>query len=162
MWLRSSNLWSSSNSWINIDSCFVTQLEQHFRVSFDSLTYHSWTWITNIRKSHSIVGEWTWTRILTSCLDPIPELILTPEPLLDLNQIPESVVVHVLPESKSIILSFHTPFWDKGVNKIDSEIICKMWKLDGVKFLIKIIHIYIILAGCIIDVSSGFLRTLHN
>ena len=55
------------------------------------------------------------------------------------------MVVPVLPESKSIIPSFHTPFWDKGVDKIDFEIIFKIWKLDGVKFLIKIIHVYIIL-----------------
>ena len=58
-------------------------------------------------------------------LDPLSEPISTPEPLLDLSQIPESVVVHVLPKSKSIIPSFHTPFWDKGVDKFDSEIILK-------------------------------------
>jgi len=92
-------------------------------------------------------------------LDPIPEPILTPEPLLDLSQIPESVLVPVFPESKSIIPSFHTPFWDKGVDKIDSEIILKIWKLDGVKVLIKIINAYIILVGCIIEVFGGFLRT---
>ena len=56
-------------------------------------------------------------------LDPILEPILTPVPLLDLSQIPESVVVPVLLESKSIIPSFHTPFWDMGVDKINSEII---------------------------------------
>ena len=39
-------------------------------------------------------------------LDPIHEPILTPEPLRNLSQIPESVLVHVLPESKSIIPSF--------------------------------------------------------
>ena len=43
-------------------------------------------------------------------LDPILEPILTLEPLLDLSYLPESVLVPVLPESKSIILSFHTPF----------------------------------------------------
>ena len=58
--------------------------------------------------------------------DPIPKPILTPEPLFDLSQIPESILVHVLPETKSIIPSFHTLFWDKGVNKIDSEIICEI------------------------------------
>jgi len=58
-------------------------------------------------------------------LDPLPELILTPEPLLDFSHFPESVLVPVLSESKSIISSFHTPFWDKGVDKIDSEIILK-------------------------------------
>ena len=61
--------------------------------------------------------------------------------------------------SKSIIPSFHTPFWDKAVDKIDSEINYEIWKLDGVKFLIKIIHIYIILVGYIREISDGFLRT---
>ena len=55
-------------------------------------------------------------------LDPLLEPISTPEPLLDLSHLPESVLVSVLPESKSIILSFHTPFWDKAVDKFDSEI----------------------------------------
>jgi len=75
-------------------------------------------------------------------LDPLPEPISTPEALLDLNHFPESVLVPVLSKSRSIIPSFHTPFWDKGIDKIDSEIICKVWKLDGVNFLIKIV-IYI-------------------
>ena len=43
-------------------------------------------------------------------LDPLPEPISTPEPLLDLSHFPESVLVPVLPRSKSIIPSFHTPF----------------------------------------------------
>ena len=55
-------------------------------------------------------------------LDPIPEPISTPEPLLDLSHFPESVLVPVFPKFKSIILSFHTSFWDKAVDKIDSEI----------------------------------------
>jgi len=59
-------------------------------------------------------------------LDPILEPIWTPEPLFDLSQIPESILVHILLESKSIIPSFHTLFWNKGVNKIDSEIILKI------------------------------------
>ena len=59
-------------------------------------------------------------------LNPLPEPISTPEPLLDLSYFSESVLVPVLPKSKSIILSFHTPFWDKGVDKIDSEIICEI------------------------------------
>ena len=54
-------------------------------------------------------------------LDPLPEPISTPEPLLDLSHFPESVLVPVLPESKSII-----PFWDKVVDKFDSEIILKI------------------------------------
>ena len=58
-------------------------------------------------------------------LDPLPEPISTPEPLLDLSLFPESVLVLVLSESKSII-----PFWDKGLDKFDSEIILKFWKLD--------------------------------
>ena len=45
-------------------------------------------------------------------LDSLPEPILTPEPLLDFNKFPESVLVHVLPEFKSIIPSFHTSFLD--------------------------------------------------
>ena len=56
-------------------------------------------------------------------LDPFPEPISTPEPLLDLSDFPESILVPVLPKSKSIIPSFHTPFWDEGVDKIDSKII---------------------------------------
>ena len=92
-------------------------------------------------------------------LDPLPEPILTPEPLLDISQISESVLVPALPESKPIILSFHTPFWDKGLDKFDSEIILKSQKLDRVKFFIKIIHIYIILVCCILEISGGFLRT---
>ena len=87
-------------------------------------------------------------------MDPLPEPISTPEPLLNLSLFPKSVLVPVLPESKLII-----PLWDKGLDKFDSEIILKIWKLDGVKFLIKIINIYIILVGCILEVSGGFLRT---
>ena len=62
-------------------------------------------------------------------------------------------------ECKSIIPSFHTIFWDKGVENNDSEIILEIWKSDGLKLLIKITHIYIILVGCILEVSGGFLRT---
>ena len=87
-------------------------------------------------------------------MDPLPEPIPTPERLLDLSLFPESVLVPIFPESKSII-----PFWDKGFEKFDSEIILKFWKLDGVNFLIKIINIYIILVGCILEVAGGFLRT---
>ena len=54
---------------------------------------------------------------------------------------------------------FHTPFWGKDVDNNDSEIILKIWKLDGIKFIIKIINMHIILVGCIIEVSGGFLRT---
>ena len=35
----------------------LPQFEQHFRVSFGSHTFYSWTWITNLRKSHSIMGK---------------------------------------------------------------------------------------------------------
>ena len=84
---------------------------------------------------------------------------MTPESLLDLSQIPESVLASTLPESKSIILSFHTPFWDKAIDKFDSEINYGIWKLDGVKYLIKILYGYIILVGYIREISSGFLRT---
>jgi len=87
-------------------------------------------------------------------LDPLPEPISTPEPLLDLSHFSESILVPVFPESKSII-----PFWDKGFEKFDSEIILKIWKLDGVNFLIKIINAYIFLVDCIMEVSGGFLRT---
>ena len=58
-------------------------------------------------------------------LEPLSELISTPEPLLDLSLFPESILVPVLPESKSIISSFHIPFQNKGVDEIDSEIILK-------------------------------------
>ena len=70
-----------------------------------------------------------------------------------LNLYPESVLLPVFPESKSII-----PFWDNGLDRFDSEIILKIWKIDRVQFLIKIINICIILVGCIIKVSGGFLR----
>jgi len=43
-------------------------------------------------------------------LDPLPESISTPQPLLDLSHFLESVLVIVLQKSKSIIPSFHTPF----------------------------------------------------
>ena len=59
-------------------------------------------------------------------LDPLPEPISTPEPLLGLIYFLESVLVSVLPKSKSIIQSFHTLFWDKGIDKIDPEIIYKI------------------------------------
>ena len=73
-------------------------------------------------------------------LDPLPEPISTLEPLLDLSHLSESVLVHVLSESKSTVLSFHTPFWDEVVDKFDSEISYEIWKLYGVKYLIKILH----------------------
>ena len=92
-------------------------------------------------------------------LDPLLEPISTPELLLDLSYLPESVLVLVFPESKSIILSFHTPFWDKAVDNFDSEINYEIWKLDGVKFLIKILYGYIILMGYIREIFGGFLRT---
>ena len=93
-------------------------------------------------------------------LDPLPESILTREPLLDLSHFSESVLVPVLPESKSIILSFHTPFWDEVVDKFDSEIYYGIWKLDGVKYLIKILYGHIFLVGHIRVISGGFLRDL--
>ena len=92
-------------------------------------------------------------------LNLLPEQILTPETLLNFSYFPESNVVHALPDFRSIIPSFHIPFWAKGADNNGSEISLKIWKLDGVKFLIKIIHIYIILVGYIRVVSSGFLRT---
>jgi len=58
-------------------------------------------------------------------LDPLPEQILTVRPLLNFSQFPESNVVHILPDSRSIIPSFHIPFWDKGVKNNDSEISLK-------------------------------------
>ena len=90
---------------------------------------------------------------------PLPEPISTPELLLNLNDFPKTILAPVLLKSKSIIPSFYTPFWDKGVDKIDSEINYEIWKLDGVKYLIKIIHVYIILVGYIREISGGFLRT---
>ena len=77
-------------------------------------------------------------------LDQISEPISTPEPLLDLSHLPESVLVPVLPESKSTVLSFHTPFWDEVVDKFDSEISYGIWTLDGVKYLIKILYLSLI------------------
>ena len=91
-------------------------------------------------------------------LDPLLEPSPTPEPLLDLSFFPESVLVPVLMTSKSIIPSFHTPFWDKTVDKFDSEISYGIWKLDGVKYLIKILNEHIFLVGYIGVISGGFLR----
>ena len=59
-------------------------------------------------------------------LDPLPKQILTPESLLDFSQFSESIVVYALPDSRSIISSFHTPFWNKGVENNDTEIIFKI------------------------------------
>ena len=67
-----------------------------------------------------------WTEFQFLDLDPLSELILTPEPLLDFSDFPELIVVHALPDSRSIILSFHTPFWDRGVDDNDSEISLKI------------------------------------
>ena len=53
-------------------------------------------------------------------LDPFPESISTLE--LDLSHFSESVLVPILPKSKSIIPSFQTPFLDKAVDKINFEI----------------------------------------
>ena len=64
-------------------------------------------------------------------LDPLPEPISTPKLLLNLSHFSESVLVLVLPKSKSIIPSFHTPFWDKGVDKINSEINSKFGNYMG-------------------------------
>ena len=58
-------------------------------------------------------------------LDPLSEQILTPESLLDFSHFPESIVVHALHDSRSIISSFHTPFWDRGVDNNDSKISLK-------------------------------------
>ena len=59
-------------------------------------------------------------------LDPLPEQILIPELLLDFSHFPESIVVHAFPDSRSIIPSFHTPFWDRGVDNNDSDISLKI------------------------------------
>ena len=39
-------------------------------------------------------------------LNPLPKPISTPEPLLDFSQFPESILVPVLSESKSVIHHF--------------------------------------------------------
>ena len=64
-------------------------------------------------------------------LDTLLEPSSTPEPLLDLSFFPESVFVPILLTSKSIIPSFHTPFWDKAVDTIDFEYNYEIWKFDG-------------------------------
>ena len=61
-------------------------------------------------------------------MDSLPKQILTPKSLLDFSQFPESLLMSVLSESKSVIPSFHTPFWDKGVDKNDSKIILKKFE----------------------------------
>ena len=76
---------------------------------------------------------------------------------LQISHFPESVLVPILPKSKSIIPSFHTPFWDKAVDTIDSENCYEIWKLDGEEFL-KNVHTDIILVGYTREISGGFLR----
>ena len=44
------------------------------------------------------------------------------------------------------------------VDKFDSEICYGIWKLDGVKYLIKILYGHIFLMGYISVISGGFLR----
>ena len=90
-------------------------------------------------------------------LDPLPEPSPTPEPLLDLSFFADSVFVPVLTTSKSIIPSFHTPFWDKEVDTIDSENNYELWKFDGVEFL-KNVNTDIILVGYTKKISGGFSR----
>ena len=92
-------------------------------------------------------------------LDPLPEPRPTPEPLLDLSYFPKSVFVLVLLTSKSIIPSFHIPFWDKAVDTIDSENNYEIWKFDGVE-LLKNDNTYI-LVGYTRKISGGFLRIPH-
>ena len=58
-------------------------------------------------------------------LDPLPEPISTPEPLLDLSHFPESILVPVLPKSKSIIPYFHTPFWTRVLIKLTPKLFVK-------------------------------------
>ena len=90
-------------------------------------------------------------------MDPLPEPSPTLEPLLDLSFFPKSVFVPALTMSKSIIPSFHTPFWDKAIDKIDSENNCEIWKFDGVE--LKNDHIYI-LVGYTRENFGGFLREI--
>ena len=66
-----------------------------------------------------------WIEFQLLDLDLLLEQILTSEPLLDFSHFPESIVVHALPDSRSIIPSFHIPFWDRGVDNNDSEISLK-------------------------------------
>jgi len=87
-------------------------------------------------------------------LDPILEPSPTPEPLLDLSFFHESVFVPAPILSKSIIPSFHTPFWDKEVETINSEIYYEIWKFDGVEIL-KNNYTYIFV-GYVSKVSGGF------
>ena len=92
-------------------------------------------------------------------LDPLPEPSPTPEPLLDLSFFPESVFVPVSMTSKSIIPSFHTPFWDKEVDTIDSEIHYEIWTFDGVKILKN--NFTYILVGYVREISGGFHQILY-
>ena len=92
-------------------------------------------------------------------LDTLIEPSSTPEPLLDLSFFPESVFV---PRTSDVQVNhsiFSHSILGQGDWKIDSEINYKIWKLDGVKFLIKNVHIYIILVGYVKEISGGFLRT---
>ena len=59
--------------------------------------------------------------------------------------------------SKSIIPSFHTPFWDKAVDTINSEYNYELWKFDGE--LLKNDYTYI-LVGYTREILGGFLREI--
>ena len=98
-------------------------------------------------------------------LDPLSEPILTSRSLLDLSLIPESVSVHIppTPEPKSIIYLNHIPFWNKGDEQNDSEMIYQIGSVDGDKFHNKQFHINIIIVGYNKrEVTTGFLRTPHS
>ena len=101
-----------------------------------------------------------WTSILwfDPIFEPISTLII--DSRLDLSQIPESVSIFTpVPfESKSIIFQNHTSLLDKNVEENDSVIIFEILKLDGDKFLNKIIQSIILLLGRIREVTGGFLQ----
>ena len=158
MWLWSSNLWPNSNSWINIDSFLLPNLNNILELVLVPIPVIL-ELKSPISESHSIVGKWMWNRVSTFWFGPTSWTNLDSWTFTWLQSFSWVDYSHALPESRSIIPSFHTPFWDRGIDNNDSEISLKIWKLDRENFLIKIIHIYIILVGYIREVSGGFLWT---
>ena len=100
-------------------------------------------------------------------LDPILVPISTLEPLLDLNQIPESVLVPVYftPKPKSTISMNHISLLDQSVGQYNSEMIYHDWAFDRDTFQDRILRDPIHFGGYktfnMIMVKGEFLRTTH-
>ena len=78
-----------------------------------------------------------------------------------MNQIPESVLVHVPFKPKSIIFQNHIQFLDKGVEQNNSEMIFQNRKLKGDNFQNIIFHVHIQLLVIKGLVNGEFKQTPH-